>query len=164
MGKRLKSDNNRGFYQGIYRIKNKHKYIGSKAPMMRSGWEFKLASFFDSSANVKAWDSEPENIVIHYKTPDGKTHRYHPDFYVEMYDNDKILKHFLVEIKPFAQSPWHCKPKEPLRKTTKAWNRYMEMCKTHITNQLKWEAAKAWCEEHNLTFLVLTEKELGIKL
>ncbi len=81
-----------------------------------------------------------------------------------MFDNNKQLKKFLVEIKPFDQSPWHTVPKEPRKKTTKAWDRYMNMMRTHITNKLKWEAAKAWCEERGITFLVLTEKELGIKL
>jgi len=120
-------------------------------------------AFLDDSANVKVWDSEPDNIKIFYNTPDGKTHRYHPDFYVEMKNKVGVFENYLVEIKPFSQSPWHSKPKPPKRKGTKRYNNYMNLVKTHITNALKWEAAKAWCDEHNIKFLVLTEKELGIK-
>jgi hypothetical protein len=29
-------------------------------------------------------------------------------------------------------------------------------------NQAKWDAAKKWCDKHGYSFLILTEKELGI--
>jgi len=160
-----KSNHNKskGFYQGIYKIKRPNKYMGkNKPPVYRSNWEAQFCAFLDNSANVRIWDSEPDNIKIFYHTPDLKQHRYHPDFYVEMKNKQGIYKKYLVEIKPFAQSPRHSKPKEPKRKNTKRYNNYLNLIRTHITNGLKWDAAEKWCEANDCIFLVLSEKELGI--
>jgi hypothetical protein len=34
---------------------------------------------------------------------------------------------------------------------------------TYAVNQSKWKAAKEWCADRMLEFIVITEKELGIK-
>ena len=155
---------NSGFYQGEWIVKRPEKYLGRKPPIYRSGWEAKFLGFLEESKNVVKWDSEPDNMILRYQTPDGAWHNYHPDFYVEMYDKKGNLNKFLVEIKPADQSPWHTKPKPPKRKTTKAINRYRMMVQTHIKNAAKWKAAKEWCDKRGIKFMVLTEIELGIEI
>jgi hypothetical protein len=150
------------FYQGIYKMENPSKYIGGKAPMMRSGWEFKFARFLDLNDNVVKWASEHSKTVIPYKYPDGSNHRYIPDFWVEMRLRGGEVRKFLIEIKPSKESPYHVDaPKEPKRKTAKALRNYGAKLRTYMINKCKWDAAEEWCKKRGITFLVYTEIESG---
>ena len=67
---------------------------------------------------------------------------------------DKLLK-YLIEIKPKKQT---LEPKKPKRKTP----RYITEVTTYVTNQAKWEAAREWCADRRMEFLILTEEHLNV--
>ena len=50
------------------------------------------------------------------------------------------------------------KPKTPKRKT-KSWMREQF---EWIKNQAKWQAATTYCEDNNMKFKIMTEKDLGV--
>jgi len=60
----------------------------------------------------------------------------------------------MIEIKPSRQV------KEPKRPTKKS-RTYMKESFEYLKNKAKWQAAKAYCEDHNMKFKIITEKELG---
>jgi hypothetical protein len=144
--------------KGKYRVQCREKYLGdSKEVVYRSSWERKTFTFLDTHPKVKAWASE--EIVIPYKGPDGKPHRYFPDLYIEMTSGTKLL----VEIKPALQT-------KPPKLTMKAKHprRFLKEAKRFAVNHAKWTAAKRWCENKDLDFHIWTEKTLiktlGIQL
>jgi hypothetical protein len=148
------------FYQGIYPVKHKEKYLSNKPPVYRSSWEYKFSRFLDLNVNVVQWASEYDKTVVKYKWPDGSEHRYIPDYYVEMRLKDGRIRKFLIEVKPSSESPRHCPPpKEPKRKTSKSLARFRKARETYAKNALKWAAAEAFCQRYGMTFLVITEKE-----
>ena len=66
------------FKRGIYRPKNKHKYIGRSTPNYRSSWELHFFQWCDRNPNVLEWAAEA--VVIPYISPvDSKVHRYFVD-------------------------------------------------------------------------------------
>ena len=50
-------------------------------------------------------------------------------------------------------------PKKPKRMSA----RYKNDLKAYFRNQSKWKAARKWAEKRDWEFIVLTEKELGIR-
>ena len=46
------------YAQGIYTIKNPHKYVGKGKPMYRSGWELTFMIFCDTNDKILKWASE----------------------------------------------------------------------------------------------------------
>ena len=137
-------------YSGKYKPINPKKYKGDPTRIIyRSLWERKFMNFCDTKPSVTKWASE--ELFIPYRSPkDGKIHRYYPDFYMKTGDKESI-----VEIKPSKQ----CKPpKEPKRKTA----RYKAECLTYLVNQAKWKYARKWCKARNLSFVILTEKDLNV--
>tara|TARA_B100000427_G_scaffold197449_1_gene164057 strand:- start:3457 stop:3876 length:420 start_codon:yes stop_codon:yes gene_type:complete len=137
-------------YSGKYKPINPKKYKGDPTRIIyRSLWERKFMNFCDTKSSVTKWASE--EIFIPYRSPkDGKVHRYYPDFYMKTGNKESI-----VEIKPSKQ----CKPpKEPKRKTA----RYKAECLTYLVNQAKWKYARKWCKARNLSFVILTEKDLNV--
>ena len=62
----------------------------------------------------------------------------------------------MIEIKPSRQS---VRPKTPKRKTKSYMRENME----YIKNQAKWSAAMEYCENNNMKFKIITEKELGTR-
>jgi hypothetical protein len=60
----------------------------------------------------------------------------------------------MIEIKPSRQS---VKPKPPKKKTKS----YMRESFEYIKNQAKWSAAKEYCDDNNMKFKIITEKDLG---
>lgn len=144
---------NSKFRQGVYKPKNQQKYIGKESPVYRSGWELKFFRWCDDNVNVVEWASE--SVIIPYVSPlDGKVHRYYTDGVVAIREGDKIVK-YIIEIKPSAQVV----PPKPgkKRKTTMVYEN-----SRFIQNQAKWSAAREWCKKKNYSFLILTEKELGL--
>ena len=145
-----------GFKQGIFKPANAAKYLGSSYPMYRSGWELKFFRWADLNENIVCWGGE--NIIVPYINPlDGKVHRYFVDNFVVFKDNKGDKKKFLIEIKPSKQV---AKP-EPSTRKKKSTILYEQT--TWITNQAKWEAAKRWADKKGYSFIILTEKELGIR-
>ena len=139
--------------QGQYKPKNPKKYEGDLNNIVyRSSWELEAFEFCDNNPNVIKWSSE--EIVIPYAmpTPNGgvRKARYFPDLYMEVKNRDgKIVRH-LVEIKPHKQT-----------KASRSRNPKNKMYENavHMKNQLKWEAARAWCRQNGMIFSILTEKE-----
>jgi len=142
---------NSKFRQGIFTPVNSEKFIGSKA-IYRSGLELKFFRFCDNNVNVIKWGSE--NIIIPYISPlDGRVHRYFVDNYVVIKEGSAIKK-YLIEIKPFRQTS------APTTKYKKQQHLIYEQ-KQYAINVAKWEYARKYCSKYNMSFLILTEKELN---
>jgi hypothetical protein len=143
-------------YKGLFRPKNPQKYRGDPSNIIyRSNWELKLMMYLDSHPHVLQWASE--ELVIPYRSPiDGKVHRYFPDFFVKKQNIDGKVESVIIEVKPSVQA----KPPKVQAKPTK---KYIREVATYGINQAKWKAAKEFCEDRNWKFVVMTEKELGIK-
>ena len=141
------------FKQGIFNPKNKEKYIGKELPVYRSGWELKFFRWADDNSNVVEWASEA--IIIPYVSPlDNKVHRYYTDGVIAIREGN-IIKKYIIEIKPSGQTVPPIKGKKRMSTMIYETTRYAQ-------NVAKWESAKIWCNKHGYSFLILTEKELGI--
>ena len=145
---------NSKYKQGTFSPKNKEKYKGSFPILFRSSWERKLMLWADLNPSVLSWGSE--SVVIPYQNPlTGRVSRYFVDFNVTMRDKNGELKKFLIEIKPYSQT---IPPVQKNRKTKSLMRQQAE----YVKNQAKWQAAMQWSQKHNQTFVILTEKQLGI--
>jgi hypothetical protein len=145
---------NSKFRQGIFNPKNKQKYIGKEKPVYRSGWELKFFRWCDDNPNVVEWASEA--IIIPYLNPvTSKVQRYYTDGVIALRESTGKINKYIIEIKPSAQVI----PPTPGKKK-KSTLMYESM--RFIQNQAKWDAAKKWCEKKGYSFLILTEKELGL--
>lgn len=140
-------------YSGKYTPKNKSKYRGNVNNIVwRSTWELKFLRYLDEHPDIIEFGSE--EVVIPYVSPiDGKYHRYFVDFYFKVRTKDNIIKKYLIEIKPHSQT---LEPKRPKRITES----YVNNVKTYLVNSAKWNAAKKFAQTHDMTFLVITEKQL----
>jgi hypothetical protein len=104
---------------------------------------------------VLEWGSE--TIIIPYVSPvDSKVHRYFVDFYIKTKAKDGTISKYLIEIKPEKFT----KPPEIPKKQTK---RFIDEVFQYGVNTAKWKAANGFCKENNMQFLILTEKDLGLK-
>jgi hypothetical protein len=132
------------------------KYSGDPTCIiMRSSWETRFASWCDKNPSVIKWKSE--ETVVPYRCPtDDKLHRYFIDFQIQIRQKDGLLKTYLVEVKPSAQT----KPPVFPGKRTK---RYITESYTYIKNQAKWEAADNYAKDRGWQFKIITEYELGLK-
>tara|TARA_B100000700_G_scaffold124306_1_gene139270 strand:- start:3377 stop:3814 length:438 start_codon:yes stop_codon:yes gene_type:complete len=143
-------------YKGKYRPSHPKKYKGDPTEIVfRSLWERKFMVYCDNNQNVLEWASE--EIALPYKSPvDNKFHRYFPDFYMKVKENNGTIKKYIIEVKPLKQcSP----PKKPKRQT----KGYLYEAYEYAKNQAKWQAATSFCKDRQWEFKVITEKELGIK-
>jgi hypothetical protein len=143
-------------YSGKYLPNNPKKYKGNPTQIYyRSLWELKFMKWCDSNDSILEWGSE--EIVVPYRSPlDGKYHRYFVDFYVKVKTRSAGIKKYLIEIKPKKQT---VEPAVQKRKTA----RYINEVTTYVVNQAKWEAAREWCADRQLEFLILTEDHLNVK-
>lgn len=111
--------------------------------------------FCDNNDSIIEWGSE--EVIIPYRCPtDGRVHRYYPDFYIKVKDVNGFLKKYLIEVKPKKQT---IPPDDKPKKKTAAWKREVL---TFMKNHAKWEAAKDFCEDRQMNFLILTEEHLGV--
>ncbi len=129
------------FKQGYYTPQNPEKYKqpldstmnSGNLPFYRSSWELKFYEWCDMSSKVEMWGVEV--LHIKYLSPkDNRMHRYFPDVFVKFIDGRRII----IEIKPLSQ------------------------IKTPI-NLAKFESARQYCDLAGIEFMVMTEKDLGIK-
>lgn len=143
-------------YSGIYKPINPKKYKGNPQRIIyRSLWERKLFVYCDSTPNIIEWGSE--EIIVPYLCPtDGKYHRYYPDVYIKVLSSTGEYKKYIIEVKPKKQvegpSP------NPKRKTTSWKNEVRVFAK----NQAKWKAARNYCKDRNMEFIILTEDHLKV--
>ena len=90
------------FAQGKYNLKNPQKYIGTRSPTYRSGWEFTFMKFCDEHNAIAQWASEA--VRIPYRNPlTGKQTIYVPDFFIVYADRRGKQKVELIEVKPKNQ-------------------------------------------------------------
>ena len=143
------------YVQGYYNPINPEKYIGNiKDIIYRSSWELRAFKWADLTENILEWSSEPFPIrYFDYST--NKTRRYFPDLYLKIKTKEGIKK-FIVEIKPEKQT----KPPKQGRKKTKT---FIQESLTYEKNLSKWSQAEKFCSDNDMTFMVISEKELGIK-
>ena len=146
----------KGVYKGRYNVLNPIKYTGDINDVVyRSSWELKFMKWCDTNPSVLEWGSE--TIIIPYISPvDSKMHRYFVDFYIKIKTKSNTTVKYLVEIKPERFT----KPPEVPKKQTK---KFIDEVFQYGTNQAKWKAADEFCQHNQMKFLVLTEKDLGIK-
>lgn len=144
------------YRQGKFVPEHPEKIIGDPTDIVyRSGWELKVFNKLDKSPSVVKWGSEA--IVIKYVSPkDNRIHRYFPDLIVVAKAKDGSFISTMIEIKPLAQSL----PPAPNGKNKQ---RYVNECITYAVNQAKWKAAEEWCEQRNIRFTVMTEKDIFFK-
>lgn len=134
------------FSQGTYQIRNKEKYVGTKAPRWRSSWEFAFMQFLDNNEHILQWASEA--IQIPYRHPlTGKQTIYVPDFLITYRTKDNTMRAELVEIKPKKQSIIESKMSSRDRAVV-------------AINHAKWDAAQKWCSRNSISFRVITEEQL----
>lgn len=144
------------FKQGEYTPANPEKYIGKRSPVYRSSWELKFFRWADLNEKVIKWGSE--NIIIPYINPiSGTGHRYFVDCFIIYKDIKGKEWKFLIEIKPFKQT------KAPENKKYKHKKTIIYEQTTWVKNQAKWSAAVKYCKKRGWKFMILTEKELGLK-
>ena len=145
-------------YKGFFKPSNPQKYKGNPANIIyRSRWELLVMDRFDKDPNVLWWGSE--ETIVPYRSPiDGRLHRYFVDFTVKFKTTDGKTKTALIEVKPLAQT------KPPvIQESKKKTKKYISEVMTWGVNEAKWKAAKEYCEDRGMDFIILTEKELGIK-
>ena len=143
-------------YRGKYQPSFPRKYKGDSSNIVyRSLWERKFMVYCDRNENILEWGSE--EIALPYRSPvDNRVHRYFPDFYIKVKENNGRIKKMIVEIKPLKQ----CIEPKVQKKKTKG---YIFEVVEYAKNQAKWAAAKEWCLDRGYEFKVFTENELGIK-
>jgi len=135
------------FAQGKFQLKNPQKYVGTKTPTYRSGWEFTFMKFCDEHPAVAQWASEA--VRIPYRHPfTGKFTIYVPDFFI-VYTDKKGKEHVeLIEVKPSNQTF-----KENLGRSKANQAHY-------VINQAKWQAARAYSKQKGITFRVINEGDI----
>ena len=141
-------------YSGICKPTHPQKYRGNPSNIIyRSLWERKFMVFCDSNPSILEWGSE--EIIIPYRAPDGKLRRYFPDFYIKVREKSGRITKYIIEVKPKKQT----KPPNDKNKKTAA---YRNAALTFAKNQSKWSAAREYCEDRQMNFLILTEDHLGV--
>jgi len=147
-------------YKGFFTPTNPEKWIsttkglGGGRIQYRSSYERKFMGWADTCPDVLKIASE--EVVVPYRSPlDGKIHRYYVDFYIMLQLPNGEIVEKLIEIKPAKET------KMPRQK--KNQKRYIQECKTYAVNQAKWEAARKVAKKNNWEFVIMTEKELGIR-
>ena len=143
-------------YKGKYQPSYLQKYKGDPTNIVyRSLWERKFMVYCDTNDNILEWGSE--QIALPYRSPiDGKIHKYFPDFYIKVRENDGKIQKYIIEIKPKKQT---IEPKVQKRKT----KGYIYEVTEWARNQAKCKVAEEFCEDRQWKFKVLTEEDLGIK-
>ena len=133
-------------YKTRFIPENKKKYIGDPEKIIcRSLWERNICKFCDQTENIVKWSFE--EVIIPYINPlDKKQHNYFPDFLIQ-FKNDSGIQTWMVEIKPKKQT--YLKENASNKENI-----------TWIINSAKWEAAKRYCDQNNMEFKIITEKEI----
>jgi len=145
-------------YKGRFKPKKPSKYKGDPSNIIyRSRWELMVMMKFDAHPNILEWSSE--EVVIPYIDPiTNVKRRYFPDFWCKKKNRSNgQIEETLIEVKPLAQT------KPPQVRTGKPNKRYLNEVRTWGVNEAKWEAAKDLCMMKKWQFVIITERELGLK-
>lgn len=137
------------------------KYRGDVSKIVsRSSWELKVMDRLDRDPNVVWWSSET-TIVPYNDRLTGKTRRYYPDFLYCRRLPGGGFEVVMAEVKPSKESPRHVP--QPVRRRGKSEKTFMREAVAWSRNRLKWEAAEKLCAAKGWRFVVLTEKQIGVK-
>lgn len=147
---------NTKFVKKIFIPQNPSKYKGRNPILARSLWEYKFMNFLDKTDSIIEWASEPFPIV-YFNPIKHKVCRYYPDFIIRYKGSDGNEHTELIEIKPYKQTI------PPVNTGKKRKSTLLIENATYIINKQKWEAAKKYCEQRQIIFRIMTEKELNIK-
>jgi len=148
--------------KGAYILQNAEKYSGVTPILYRSSWEFAFCRFCDLNEKVVKWSCE--SLEIPYQISHNgqvETHRYYPDFYVEMTTNEPdVYERLVIEIKPKHETEF---PKPGKTQTLKKLENYQYALMTYKKNLHKWTFTKDWCERRGLKYVIVTEDDLKKK-
>jgi hypothetical protein len=154
-----KTDTNKGLYKPIH----PEKYLGSRLPSYKSGWEKRVFYAMDINPFILKWGYECIEIYYHHPIFNAFT-VYYPDIFCHVKNERGHEEKILIEIKPSKMCLIPKEPKPPKNKTSASWDRYQRSlkryqgsCKDYIVNQAKWEAAQNWCLRHGVTWRILNE-------
>jgi hypothetical protein len=143
-------------YKGVFRPSNPKKYKGDANNIIyRSLWERKMMVYCDLNENVLEWASEEFFIPYHDPTT-KKVRRYFPDFFIKYKDKDGNVRRSVIEIKPMRETV------QPIATKGKSKKTLITETINYARNQAKWKAAKEFCDDRQLEFRIMTEKELGL--
>ena len=139
----------------IDRLGYPEKYVGKKKNQIvfRSSWELSFCRYLDRSENIIQWSSE-EKIIPYKYSLDKRMHRYFPDFYVKYRAPNGKLKEVIIEIKPLSETM------KPVLTSKMKQKKKTYLVESFIKNTDKWVAAKIWCKQRKMNFLLLTERDL----
>lgn len=143
-------------YKGIFKPSNPKKYKGDPNNIVyRSLWERKMMVYCDLNENVMEWASE-EFFVPYYDPTTKRVRRYFPDFFIKYTDKEGKIRRSVIEVKPMRETV------EPVVTKGKSKKTMITEATNYVRNQAKWKAAREFCEDRNLEFRIMTEKELGV--
>lgn len=162
-------------YQGYYRVKNPHKYIGDPNLIIyRSSWEFVFCRWCDYSPSILRWSSEPIRVPYYDRVskleeckkqgldpnnPKNWTTRYYnTDFWVEIDQGEGKTQKMFVEVKAAGKLKRPIPPTE--NSPLKDIRRFNQAAKEYLINEAKFAALTAWAEKNNSIFRVFTEETL----
>lgn len=149
----------RNYKQGVYIPLHPEKWFSKKSTstkiIYRSSWEYKFNVWADLNPKITKVASEEIHIEYFLNT-DNKHHRYFPDYLIQYENKHKEIVTCLIEIKPRSQ----CIPPKRGRKKEKT---FIKEVLEYTKNAAKWDAARIWCKERNIKFMILDEYSLGIK-
>jgi hypothetical protein len=144
------------YHQSLYKPLHPAKYKGDPTRIVcRSSWERRFCHYVDTTPGILAWSSE-EFFIPYIKPTDGQTHRYYPDFYLEVQAVGGVIK-YVVEIKPKKDITFSGVPKS---RRVRQSRKFITEAITYAVNAAKWEAAKKYCAARGWKFIVLTEDHL----
>lgn len=144
--------------KGRFNPSNPKKYKGDATNIIyRSGFELRCMDYFDRHPDIIMWASE--EIAIPYLSPvDNKIHRYFPDFIIQKREQDGKKKTIMIEVKPYEQT---IKPTINTKGGKRKQPRTIaEQARTYNINQAKWNAAKEWCADRKIDFVIMTEHQI----
>ena len=138
---------NSRYHQGVIDPRTLNKLYESKKNEVvkyQSGLELQFIKYCEAMSNIKKWANEP--FSIHYVSRlDGNVHEYFPDFIIENTNGRRAI----IETKPYSQT---VKP---------GMNDSLWAKEAWVKNVDKWKAAKKWAKDHDMDFIIVTEKFFG---
>ena len=94
--------------KSLFKPSNPQKYKGNPRNIIcRSTWENKFCNWCDLNENIIEWGSE--EFFIHYRGPDGKPHRYFPDFIIKVKESTGEVKTYEVNQAKWKAAHEWCK-------------------------------------------------------
>lgn len=143
------------YHQGIYEVKNKDKYLGTKNPRYLSSYELAFFKFADAHSSVLEWGSEIV-IVPYYNPVKQRKSRYYVDIFIKYQNKDNEIISELIEIKPSSDL------KKPKAGKGRKRSSVLYEQATFNTNIAKWQAAEKYAEARGWRFRIVTEKDIFI--